>query len=816
MADYAISNVPRRVVYAADGVGPYAFTFEILVNTDVAVYRDDALLTLTTDYTVSIASNGTGSITLTASPTGATQIAVVGSRAIQRTSDFVTGGDFFANTVNDELDSLTIFAQQNAEGLERALTAPQTDPLNIDMTLPRASVRANKTLAFDEVGNPITGEIIGDYRDDWEAGIAYNKRDVVKDTTNQNIYFCQVAHTSSGVLPLNTNADIGKWALVVDAAAAGASATAAANSATAAAGSAATALTRANNAATSATNAANSATAANTSATNAASSATAAAGSATTASTQATNASNSATAAATSATNASTSATAAATSATNASNSASAASTSASNASTSATNAANSATTATTQATNASNSATAAAGSATTATTQAGIATTQATNAASSAAAAAASYDNFDDRYLGPKASNPTVDNDGNALLTGALYFNTAVNEMRVYSGSAWIAAYLPASGYVQKSGDTMTGQLTVPALQVNGNAAYTGTLTGGTGAVNLGSGQLIKDASGNVGIGITPTQKLHVSGNILATGSVDCGTQFLGLSTDTAAAPSFSFSGDTDTGVFRSGADQLAVTTGGTARLTVTTSQFTGTLPWRGQNGTAAAPALSASGDTNTGIYFPAADTIGFVEGGVEAMRIDSSGNLGIGTTTTTYRLNVAGRGTFIPNSENFAVYMANNASTDGVWMGSPAANVQAFYNNIGTERMRLDASNNLQFNSGYGSVATAYGCRAWVNFNGTGTVAIRASGNVSSITDNGTGDYTVNFTTAMPDANYSISGSQGDTGAPNGAGMFAVNRIGSTGAASAPTASACRINTTNSGGNVLDNSYVNVSIFR
>ena len=72
------------------------------------------------------------------------------------------------------------------------------------------------------------------------------------------------------------------------------------------------------------------------------------------------------------------------------------------------------------------------------------------------------------------------------------------------------------------------------------------------------------------------------------------------------------------------------------------------------------------------------------------------------------------------------------------------------------GSEKLRLDASGNLQFNSGYGSVATAYGCRAWVNFNGTGTVAIRASGNVSSITDNGTGDYTVNFTTAMPDAKY------------------------------------------------------------
>jgi hypothetical protein len=60
------------------------------------------------------------------------------------------------------------------------------------------------------------------------------------------------------------------------------------------------------------------------------------------------------------------------------------------------------------------------------------------------------------------------------------------------------------------------------------------------------------------------------------------------------------------------------------------------------------------------------------------------------------------------------------------------------------------------FQMNSGFGSVATAYGCRAWVNFNGTSTVAINGSGNVSSVSDNGTGNYTVNFTTAMPDANY------------------------------------------------------------
>jgi hypothetical protein len=155
-----ISNVTRRVVFAASGTGPYSFTFEILANTDIAVYKDDTLLTLTTDYTVTINANGTGYVTLVASPTGATQIAIVGDRTIQRMTDFVTGGDFFANTVNDELDQQTIFAQQNAEGLSRALTAPQTDPTTINMVLPRAASRASKYLTFDSSGNvAVDGDI---------------------------------------------------------------------------------------------------------------------------------------------------------------------------------------------------------------------------------------------------------------------------------------------------------------------------------------------------------------------------------------------------------------------------------------------------------------------------------------------------------------------------------------------------------------------------------------------------------------------------------------------------------------------------------
>lgn len=100
-------------------------------------------------------------------------------------------------------------------------------------------------------------------------------------------------------------------------------------------------------------------------------------------------------------------------------------------------------------------------------------------------------------------------------------------------------------------------------------------------------------------------------------------------------------------------------------------------------------------------------------------------------------------------------------NASTSsGLVQTADTSGALDFQTN-GTTALGFDTSGVLSFNSGYGSAAKAYGCRAWVNFNGTGTVAIRASGNVSSITDNGTGDYTVNFTTAMVDANYGVTGS-------------------------------------------------------
>jgi hypothetical protein len=184
---------------------------------------------------------------------------------------------------------------------------------------------------------------------------------------------------------------------------------------------------------------------------------------------------------------------------------------------------------------------------------------------------------------------------------------------------------------------------------------------------------------------------------------------------------------------------------------------------------GTTAGTAIAVAGDTTGNLAFQ-------TNGTTTAMTIDTSQNVGIGTSSPAFKLDT------IVTTGNAVAVRPNNGTSSGLQTairlyGHEAVttsryaqigcvnnsgtdvNELAFYTGYATsvtEQARITSDGLLQFNSGYGSVATAFGCRAWVNFDGTGTVAIRASGNVSSITDNGTGDYTVNFSTAMPDANY------------------------------------------------------------
>ncbi len=202
--------------------------------------------------------------------------------------------------------------------------------------------------------------------------------------------------------------------------------------------------------------------AASTSATASAASAAAALTSQTAAAASATAASGSQTAAAASATAAAASETEAAVSAASSATSATNAATSETNAGASATSATASAATATTKAGEALTSATNAATSEAAAASSATDSATSATASAASAVAAAASYDAFDDRNLGAKSADPTLDNDGNALLEGAIYWNTVSKEMRAYNGTAWVMT--SASNALSRTGDAATGPIAVPA----------------------------------------------------------------------------------------------------------------------------------------------------------------------------------------------------------------------------------------------------------------------------------------------------------------------------------------------------------------
>jgi len=165
------------------------------------------------------------------------------------------------------------------------------------------------------------------------------------------------------------------------------------------------------------------------------------------------------------------------------------------------------------------------------------------------------------------------------------------------------------------------------------------------------------------------------------------------------------------------------------------------------------------------------------------ERVRVDDQGRVGIGTTSPSAKLhlsqfvNVGDVALIVENtgvSNNTASVFLNKTGRDWRIRNDGGGNLDfgTGTDEISfTEQVSITAAGLFQFNSGYGSVATAYGCRAWVNFNGTGTVAIRDSGNVSSITDDGTGDYTVNFTNSMPDTNYStVATNAYDTGTIRG----------------------------------------------
>ena len=402
-----VSSTTVKNSYSGNGSNDtFVYGFKIFANTDIQVIirsstGTETTKTITTHYTVTgvgDASGGNVVFTTGNIPTASETVVLIRNVPQTQAIDYIANDPFPAETHEEGLDRATMTTQQVQEELDRSIKLSRTNTMTSTEFTVGATDRANKVLSFDSTGELSVTQELGTFKGDWSSGTAYVVRDIVKDTSTNNIFIVNTAHTSSGSQPLTTNANSAKYDLIVDAASATTSATAAATSATAAA-----------------------------------SSATAAASSATTASTQASNASTSAS-------------------------------------------------TASTQATNAANSATA---------------------SASSATSAANSLDTFDDTYLGAKSSDPTADNDGDALAAGMLYTNTSTGNLKFYNGSAWVNV---STGLTSIAADT-TPQL---GGNLDTNEKEIVTLSNrdlllapnGTGAVeikgNTNSGKLLLNCENN------------------------------------------------------------------------------------------------------------------------------------------------------------------------------------------------------------------------------------------------------------------------------------------------------------------------------
>jgi len=153
MSDIAINPVTRRVQFIGNtGTGPYAFTFNILQSSDIIVYKNNVLLTETTDYTVTINANGTGNVTMVVALVLTDILTMIGGRELSRTTDFVTAGDLLASSLNEQLDSNVIMSQQLDERFGRTIKAQPGDE-DATLDLPVVADRADKIMLFDTEGN---------------------------------------------------------------------------------------------------------------------------------------------------------------------------------------------------------------------------------------------------------------------------------------------------------------------------------------------------------------------------------------------------------------------------------------------------------------------------------------------------------------------------------------------------------------------------------------------------------------------------------------------------------------------------------------
>tara|TARA_R110002110_G_scaffold387698_1_gene599699 strand:- start:259 stop:1527 length:1269 start_codon:yes stop_codon:yes gene_type:complete len=218
----------------------FAYAFPITTDADLKVYirvtatGTETLKTLSTHYNVSGAGTASGgNVTFTSGNTPASGETVFILRDIPATQslDLVENDSFSAESLEDSIDRVTMLSSDIKEELGRSIKLSRTNTMTSTEFTDSASDRASKILSFDSSGELAVTQELGTLKGNWAASTAYVIRDLIKDTSNNNIYICITAHTSSGSQPISSNTDSAKWSLIVDAASSTTSATAAAASA---------------------------------------------------------------------------------------------------------------------------------------------------------------------------------------------------------------------------------------------------------------------------------------------------------------------------------------------------------------------------------------------------------------------------------------------------------------------------------------------------------------------------------------------------------------------------------------------------------
>lgn len=268
-----VSSSTTKVSLSANGTQhSFAYTFKIFAAADLEVIvrtsaGTETVQTNNTNYIVTGAGNANGGNVLFKFNTGdasnahhdastdhrpanGTTVIIRRNLTITQGTDYVENDPFPAASHEDALDRLTMVTQQIQEEVDRSIKASTGNTFSGATFTLSATDRANKIFAFDSAGNLAVTQELGTFRGNFAASTAYAVRDLVKDTSTNNIFIVNEAHTSSGSQPLTTNANSAKYTLLVDANSATTSQTAAAASALASANSA----TASGNSATAAAN----------------------------------------------------------------------------------------------------------------------------------------------------------------------------------------------------------------------------------------------------------------------------------------------------------------------------------------------------------------------------------------------------------------------------------------------------------------------------------------------------------------------------------------------------------------------------------